>query len=378
MIAGIAWYRREEWSRWRDVSADRDEICELYDDWAKRAEKSVHDLVKHGLEVHKVDIGIEEFLTWARREKVPITGRARSDFANQKLGKKELERLKATDTPNPTRDEIKRSMRAAKGMDFSEIWEPYLRRPKAAICPVFRETAVGPEQIGSGVLLNVSDAYFLLTAAHVTEERKRRALLIPAKSGFVNLCGLFIESVIPRDKSRNEDKLDVAVVRLSPDLVNRMHDNLLFLDHEDCDLADQTTAGDVYTITGYPARKSERRDNAVSTDLFSLSGDGVADKRFEQLALDRRRHIIVQYRLSRAIHYSTMQKSRPPHPEGMSGGGIFAWSKELPKLSALGQPKLAGIVTEYHQHKNIFVGTRLSAYLIAIHRNDPTLPIIPI
>jgi hypothetical protein len=172
--------------------------------------------------------------------------------------------------------------------------------------------------------------------------------------------------------------LDVAVVRLSPDLVARLHDHLLFLGHDDSDLADVTTPGDAYTIVGYPARKSGIEGNAVVTDQFSLSGDGVMDGRFEQLGLDPRRHVIVQLRAKRAIHYSNMFKSQPPNPEGMSGGGIFAWDKALPALSALGQPKLVGVLTEYHAHRNIFVGTRLHAHLIAIHRNDPSLPIAPI
>jgi hypothetical protein len=82
--------------------------------------------------------------------------------------------------------------------------------------------------------------------------------------------------------------------------------------------------------------------------------------------------------MKRAIHYSNMLRWRPPHPEGMSGGGIFAWDKALPEMSALRQPNLVAILTEYHEHKNVFIGTRLSAYLMAIHKNDPTLPIAPV
>jgi len=67
-----------------------------------------------------------------------------------------------------------------------------------------------------------------------------------------------------------------------------------------------------------------------------------------------------------------------PLPEGMSGGGVFAWSKELPKLSALAQPKLGAIVTEYNQSHNVFIATRLACYLTAIKKNEPSLPIFSI
>lgn len=378
MIAGVTWYRREQWSRWKEISFDRSEMCDSYDEWLEGAEKSIRDFTKDGLEVHKVNVDVEEFLNWATKEKVAITGDARSDFANLKLGKEQMRRLAPSNEPTPSRKEVKEIMQKAKGLDFSEMWEPYLRRPKAAVCPIFRDAKAGPQQIGSGVLLQVAEAYFLLTAAHVTDERRANLLLIPAKEGFVNLFGLFLESPMPSSGSRNDDKRDVAVVGLSHDLVARLHDDFLFLGHSDCDLADATNAGDVYTVVGYPARKSGIEDNAVVTDQFSLSGEGVMDRRLEQLGLDSRRHVVVQHRMKRAVHYSTMLKSQPPHPEGMSGGGIFAWDKALPELSALKQPKLVGILTEYHQQKNVFVGSRLHAHLMAIHQNDPSLPIVPI
>ena len=87
MITGIAWYRQEQWSRWKEISLDRNEMCGSYDEWLEGAEKGIKDFTKDGLEVHKVDIDVEEFLKWATKEKIAITGHARSDFANLKLGK---------------------------------------------------------------------------------------------------------------------------------------------------------------------------------------------------------------------------------------------------------------------------------------------------
>jgi hypothetical protein len=364
MKIGIPWYRREEWPRWKEISVERADMSESYDEWREKAEEAIRSFTKNAVEVHKVDIPVDEFLDWVTKENVAITGYARADFANLQLGKEEMRRLDPSDTPCPSPDELKQTMRKAKGMDLSEIWEPYLRRPKAAICPIFRQSNVGFEQIASGVLLVVGNVQFLLTAAHVTDERRKTPLFIPAKKGFVNLFGLFIESPMPTSGSRSDDKRDVAVLKLSPDLVARVHDHLLFLEHHDCDLADVTKANDVYTIIGYPAKKSGIDGNAVITDQFSLSGDGVMDKRFEELGLDPQRHVIVQHRKKRAIHYSNMLRWRPPHPQGMSGGGIFAWDKALPEMSALRQPKLVAILTEYHEHKNVFIGTRLSAHLM--------------
>jgi len=377
-IAGIAWYRKEQWSRWRQISSDRDEMCASYEDWLSRAEDTVWSFTKQGLEVHKVEIDVDEFLQWAGKENMPMTGYARSEFANQKLGRREMRRFTRAQKPDPTREEVKQTLKQARGLNLSEFWRPYLRRPQGAICPIFRETSAGPEQFGSGVLLRIEHAYFLLTAAHVTDERHKDVLLVPAKKGFVNLYGVFIESAVPVVGSRGADIHDVGVVRFDQSLVDRLSEKLLFLEHDDCELGDVTTAGDAYSIIGYPARKSERQNNTVATDLFTLDGEGVTDKRVDEVMRDPRRHLVIQYRTRRAIHYSTMRRWQSPHPEGMSGGGIFAWSKALPDVSALAQPKLVAILNEYHRHRNVFVGTRLDSYLVAIHRNDPTLPIIPV
>lgn len=269
-------------------------------------------------------------------------------------------------------------MQQAKGLDLPELWEPYLRRPKASICPIFRDRDSGPEHFGSGVLIKVGHAHFLLTVAHVTDERQANILLIPSKTGFVNLFGLFLETKLPSSGSRNDDRSDVAVVRLPEEPVDRLHEHLIFLDHDDYDLADSTAPKDAYTIVRFPARRSETKGGFASTDQFSLSGEGVMDRRFEELGSEPHRHLIVQFRNKRAVHYSTMLKTQSPHPAGMSGGGMFAWSKDLPKLSALAQPRLVAILTEYHPQKNVFVGTRLHSHLMAIHRKVPALPIVPI
>ena len=60
---------------------------------------------------------------------------------------------------------------------------------------------------------------------------------------------------------------------------------------------------------------------------------------------------------------------------GMSGGGVFAWSKELPNPHALAQPKLCGIVTGYDPYYNVFIVTRIGHVLSAMLKEFPDLPI---
>lgn len=275
----------------------------------------------------------------------------------------------------PTPRQLKEIMKLLKGKNLSEIWDPHLHRPDGAVCPILRDVHGNLEQIGSGVLLGIGEHRFLLTAAHVLDERHRYPMMAPGTKGFVGITGQLISSNIPKSGSRMDDRYDIACVRLNDRFLKRLHGNLAFLNEDDIDAFDETAKNDVYTIVGYPSRKSETHDKTVSTPIFHISGDGVADRRYESLQCKPSHHILIQFRKSRAVNYATMYRSQIPHPEGISGGGVFAWDKRLPELSALKQPKLVGIVTEYHPQLNVFVATRLGCYLAMMHRNDPLLPI---
>ena len=370
----IPWYQEDQWQRWRELSCDQ--MSESHESWLAGAEKAVKQFTKERVEVHCVEIDIDEFIAWATSQGLDFNGHARATFAGSKLSKT----LLIPDTPvedMPSEKQLKEMMHKLAGRDLSRIWEPYLRRPRAAICPIFRDVISRLEQFGSGVLLRIGAAHFMLTAAHVFDEMENHSLSIPSKDGFDGLSGVWAGTRIPKAGKRQNDRYDVCYIRLDPSVVESLHDDLLFLDAEDCDPFDTTAKNDCYTMIGYPARKSETRDTTVSTFLISLSGDGVDDGRYELLNRERKSHILVQHRRNKALSYSTTKRTQSPHPVGMSGGGVFAWDKSLPRLSALKQPRLVGIITEYHASQNVFVSTRLGLHLWAIHRNNPDLPISP-
>jgi hypothetical protein len=373
--AAIPWYKSEQWHRWRQISDDRDIMCESYEHWLDAANDAVKQFTKSGMEIHRVTIDVEEFIVWAKREGVAINGHGRAEFASSKLAEKLLQPDLLPDAL-PNSKQLKRIMQQLKGKDLSEVWEPYLRRPAASVCPIFRKTRAGLQQFGSGTLIRMANTHFLLTAAHVTDEKL--PLMVPAKKGFTELFGPFAGSRLPESGSRKDDRYDIAYVRVESDLVSELHDDFVFLNERDCDTFDEAAAKDAYTIIGWPTRRARKRVNALESEIVYVSGEGITDQRYELLECNRRHHLLVQHRRSRSLHYSTMLGSQLPLPEGMSGGGVFAWSKQLPKLSSLAQPKLVGIVTEYHRHHNVFIATRLACYLAAISKNEPSLPIFTV
>ena len=82
---GVAWYRREQWDRLLEISSDRDELEDTYDEWVAMAEKRVKELGQHGYMLRKVDVDVEELVSWCNSLNRPVDGTARTEFVILKL-----------------------------------------------------------------------------------------------------------------------------------------------------------------------------------------------------------------------------------------------------------------------------------------------------
>ncbi len=82
---GLAWFRREEWPQLLASAADRENLEDTYDEWLRAARQTLLDATTRGLNIEKVDVGIDELLSWCRSENCPLDGAARSSYAAYKL-----------------------------------------------------------------------------------------------------------------------------------------------------------------------------------------------------------------------------------------------------------------------------------------------------
>lgn len=82
---GVAWYRREQWPRLLEISADRDKLEDSYDEWLAHASKALGMLKSKGLDPVKVDIDTEELLAWCRSRNLPVSGEARAEYTTEKV-----------------------------------------------------------------------------------------------------------------------------------------------------------------------------------------------------------------------------------------------------------------------------------------------------
>ena len=85
IVTGIAWYRREQWARLRELSVDADELEESYDDWLTGVQKTLVQMAVTGVQARKVDVDVDELARWCRRERRPLDSAARAAFAAVRL-----------------------------------------------------------------------------------------------------------------------------------------------------------------------------------------------------------------------------------------------------------------------------------------------------
>jgi hypothetical protein len=84
-VMGVAWYRPDQWDRLLEISSDRAELENTYDEWKAVAEENLVNLAQHGYKLRKVHIDVEELLVWCNSQNRAVDGDARTEFTVMKL-----------------------------------------------------------------------------------------------------------------------------------------------------------------------------------------------------------------------------------------------------------------------------------------------------
>ena len=85
VVTGIAWYRRDQWRRLREVASDADELEESYDDWLAGAQKALVQMALSGVQARRVDVDVDALIRWCQAEGRPVDSAARAAYAALQL-----------------------------------------------------------------------------------------------------------------------------------------------------------------------------------------------------------------------------------------------------------------------------------------------------
>lgn len=87
IIAGLAWYKREDYSRIIQIMSDRHLLPNDFDIWLRKAEKGANELRAQGYTVVKVYVQPDEFLVWCKSVGLDVNATARIKYAAFIAGK---------------------------------------------------------------------------------------------------------------------------------------------------------------------------------------------------------------------------------------------------------------------------------------------------
>lgn len=85
IIAGIAWFRSDQWQLLRSLASDPEILEPTHAEWEEVAEKAVRDLARQGVTARKVDVDVNDLQAWCIAQKRPLDGSARAAYAVARL-----------------------------------------------------------------------------------------------------------------------------------------------------------------------------------------------------------------------------------------------------------------------------------------------------
>lgn len=260
------------------------------------------------------------------------------------------------------RDSLKSTAsKQVPGIDLSRrqiqaVRETVVGKLGASVLPVYlRQGSSPPKQTGSCVLLIVGDHRFLLSAAHVLDDRKLGRLQVAGKNGLVDVDGSYLRTT--------PDKIDLGALSLGPDSVQAIGD-VPYLNPGDLDPNDTVAPGKLYLTAGYPNTRNRRIDNSSKvayTHCYTYVGRGLPQHDCLKYGWDEKSHVLVAYVRAASVDVDG-KKSVAPDPTGNSGGAVIAVDrKQLDLEPDQRQPKLVGVMIVFRRVPGIIVATRIGA-----------------
>jgi hypothetical protein len=207
---------------------------------------------------------------------------------------------------------------------------------------------------GSGVLLQVEEARFLVTAAHVADDCfERYKLPCFGTSTFDELLlvnwGRYCRSKKQEDPNREDDPINVAVLELTSDVAEKLSEFMRFLTLDDLQLDPDKLKDGLFLVNGFPDFRAEKdeMDETIVADNLPYISKLYDIERFPAPNLSLTDHLAVEvvppYESAGFSCGLDLDKA-----QGISGGGMWRLLDDGQPIESLDwrKAKLVAIVTD--------------------------------
>lgn len=217
---------------------------------------------------------------------------------------------------------------------------------------------------GNGVLVEIDSRHFILSAAHVLEERDD--LWIPVGDNLIIPGGKikysnFIET-------REKDSVDIGIMELDSSTVSELKSYYSFLPKDNILFPHVTNEKLLYTFLGYPKSFSKYSPimESFHSRLFFHNNLPAPEQVYLKLNRNSNENIIIKYDRQSSLNIRKEMLTNGPDLYGMSGCGL--WFTNPSDSYKISEPKLIAIMTDWPtRDRSVVVGTKMSLFARAFN-----------
>ena len=201
---------------------------------------------------------------------------------------------------------------------------------KSIIPIVHPATPNRPDVFGTGTLIRIRAESFLLTAAHVWDEKSKAELYIPVPGGFRELQGRHLCTARRQSADRSDDLSDMCVIHLPTELANQVEKMFAFVP---CDLLDSNempTDRTEYEFMGFPTSRSRVNTAAKHIRMipYSFTSFPIPSRAIIDMGYNPWVHVLVHFKRQKNWNERGLRVTSP-ELFGVSGGAIWrVWRRE--------------------------------------------------
>lgn len=241
-----------------------------------------------------------------------------------------------------------------------------MNQPFEQLSPYVRAIVGSPrdgvvEFIGSAFLCRDTEGIALITAAHVTDHLadKYPLFIDRPNEGLVRVYGNIIATK-SNIKNRADDKIDIAVIRLNPEISEKLSNTPMLEPHQ-LDINNECDYCNGFVVVGFPVSKNKQnvKDNNILAMPYGVCSNEASDVIYSLLGVTKSKHIAIHLNKNE-VFSEDKNKRNAIGLIGLSGAPVWGVTKE-------GKGKVASVLTEHHQ-KNI--KAILTTKINVLYRNE--------
>ena len=229
--------------------------------------------------------------------------------------------------------------------------------------------------VGSCVFISIRNRYYIITAAHVTDNLSHTPLWIPRGEDFWPIHGMLHETVSPEGQ-RKLDVFDCCWVEISEQARSGFK-RATFLTQDRFSHNRASSQNRFFMAYGYPRSKNKKFfKEEIQPRALSLTGcSSEPHETPQELIETRKKHIFLRYS-PESVENEQQEPHNPTAPAGMSGGALIDlgdFSRPENSAGSGGSPPLlAGILLEYQRTYQAMVAVNIRMITDAIENRERT------